>query len=356
MRVDVVRPKDLSADHLAHWQRLQAADPALGSPYLCHQFASALGRLRTDVFVAVIEHDGRISGFLPFQRKCGILGVPLGGRLSDVQAVIGHAGEPGEHRALLEAAGLTAFAFTNLLAGRGPFPCGVHEVRPSHLIDLSNGYDAYAEGRQFQGSTILKEVVRKASRLAAVAGPLRFVAHETSADQLAVLQAWKTEQYRRTRAANPFALDWVRRLLDDLLFCDEADFGGMLSTLWAGDQLAAIHFGMRSHRIWHYWFPAYNQRFARYSPGSILVQQMAAHAAGRGLAAIDLGRGDYLFKTRFSNACVGVARGMVSTHRLPLQARRLRHGIEDLAQQLPVGRYNGLPRGLFRRVEMMLLS
>jgi CelD/BcsL family acetyltransferase involved in cellulose biosynthesis len=48
---------------------------------------------------------------------------------------------------------------------------------------------------------------------------------------------------------------------------------------------------MRSKTLWHYWFTAYDPAFAKYSPGTILLLQMAERASELGISAIDMGRG-----------------------------------------------------------------
>src|SRR4030095_7972739 len=68
---------------------------------------------------------------------------------------------------------------------------------------------------------------------------------------------------------------------------------------------------MHSRFIWHYWFPAYDPQFARYSPGLILLLKMAEHAPHIGLRTIDLGTGLTLYKRRLMNASISVAEGSV---------------------------------------------
>ena len=80
------------------------------------------------------------------------------------------------------------------------------------------------------------------------------------------------------------------------------------------NELIAAHMGMRSHSIWHYWFPAYNPRFSKYSPGLILLLKMAESAASLGLSRIDLGRGDEQYKSRLASGVITVSRGSVHTH------------------------------------------
>src|ERR1019366_9702967 len=97
--------------------------------------------------------------------------------------------------------------------------------------------------------------------------------------------------------------------------------------LYAGDQLMATHFGMRSQMIWHYWLPAYDRAMAKYSPGLQLILKMAEHAPSVGLRTIDLDKGRSLYKERLMNGGVVVAMGSVDrrySRRIAQRAWRLR--------------------------------
>lgn len=83
----------------------------------------------------------------------------------------------------------------------------------------------------------------------------------------------------------------------------------MLSVLYAGDQVAALHLGMRSRSIWHYWFPSYNQQLKNYSPGLIPLLKMAESAESLGLQAIDLGKGGEKYKQQAMNHAVPLIEG-----------------------------------------------
>ena len=85
----------------------------------------------------------------------------------------------------------------------------------------------------------------------------------------------------------------------------------MLSALYAGNELAAVHFGMRSSTVWHYWFPTYNPAFKKYSCGQILLMKMAEIAPSMGMTAIDLGKGGNPYKHRFMNGSVALLEGLV---------------------------------------------
>ena len=70
----------------------------------------------------------------------------------------------------------------------------------------------------------------------------------------------------------------------------------MLSALWVGEKLLAVHAGMRAGPVLHWWFPTYNTEFARYSPGRMLITKYIEQADSLGLRRIELGKGDEPYK------------------------------------------------------------
>jgi CelD/BcsL family acetyltransferase involved in cellulose biosynthesis len=140
-------------------------------------------------------------------------------------------------------------------------------------------------------------------------GPLRF---EADAREPAVLErvlSWKSAQCQRTGSVDFFALRWTRELVERIAATQDASFGGVLSALYAGDQLVAAHLGMRSERAWHWWFPVYNREFARYSPGGILLLRVAEAAAKSGASVLDLGKGLDEYKESFATCAIPLFEG-----------------------------------------------
>lgn len=86
----------------------------------------------------------------------------------------------------------------------------------------------------------------------------------------------------------------------------------MLSVLWAGEQIAAAHLGLRAKQVLHYWFPGYNLDLKSYSPGLILLREIARSATGCGISVIDLGRADAPYKRRFMSGGIAIAEGIVT--------------------------------------------
>ena len=68
---------------------------------------------------------------------------------------------------------------------------------------------------------------------------------------------------------------------------------------------------MRSAKVLHYWFPAYDRDYARYSPGVILLAELARAAPGLGIDTIDLGKGDADYKRRFATGGVQLLEGRI---------------------------------------------
>jgi CelD/BcsL family acetyltransferase involved in cellulose biosynthesis len=212
---------------------------------------------------------------------------------------------------LLKTCRLVCWDFDRLLASQRFFAPFHKLCEPSALIDLSHGYEAYVTERREGGSEQIKKCMNLLRRLQLEIGPVRFIAQSTDCSALSEVLAWKSRQYRQTGWRDLFALKWGRRLIEQIHAMESDRFAGMLSLLYAGNNLVAGHFGMRSRCVWHYWFPAYNPRFAKYSPGLLLLLKMAEHAPQMGLRTLDLGTGLTLYKRRLMNASVSVAEGSV---------------------------------------------
>jgi CelD/BcsL family acetyltransferase involved in cellulose biosynthesis len=128
----------------------------------------------------------------------------------------------------------------------------------------------------------------------------------------------------------------------------------MLSLLYAGNRLVALHFGLRSDSLLHSWFPAHDPQMADYSPGLILLLRLAEHASSLGISTIDLGKGMYEHKQRFMNASVTLASGSVELASWLHTRRALRRNLGSLAKRLHVDQpARILLRALLRRTRSL---
>ena len=346
MKVRVIPGRELGHDLLLRWAALQQLNPALASPYFAPEFTQAVAAVRDDVEIAVLEDGNRVVGFFPYQRGLRGVAVPVGGIFSDYQGLVCAPGFECDPLELLKSCQLIAFDFDHLLASQTFFAPYHRHVERSPQLDVSNGYEAYVAERRAAGSGQIKKCGNLMRRLEREFGSLRFVAHAAEPALLDCVLAWKSQQYLAGGKPDLFALGWTRPLVECIHAAQAEDFTGMLSLLYAGEQLVAGHFGMRSRTVWHWWFPSYNQERAKYSPGLILLLKMAEHASSLGLRVIDLGKGMSPYKERLMNASVMLASGNVELASLLKLARRTNRKLRQAVKTTPLA---PLIKSLLRR-------
>jgi CelD/BcsL family acetyltransferase involved in cellulose biosynthesis len=82
--------------------------------------------------------------------------------------------------------------------------------------------------------------------------------------------------------------------------------------MYAGEVPIAAHLNLRSGRLLAGWFPAYDTRFGRYSPGLTLRLREMEAAAAAGVDQIDMGKGFKPYKETLKSHDIFVAEGIVT--------------------------------------------
>ena len=336
MRVEVINARELDASVEATWRSIQADNPLLAGPYFSVQYTKLAAEVRADVFVAVVEDEGESIGFLPFQRTFGRVGRPVSGPMSDYQGFICRAGVHYRPREIVKKCGLDIYEFDHLLAAQAQFGHHHRSVHPSPIIDLSRGFDAYLNERHASGSKNAKKIRRMARVLERDVGAVRYEHHAKDLATLHQVVAWKRQQCQMTGTPDLFGHAWAIELLERIHACQDPDFAGVLSALWAGDKLAAGHMGMRSRKVWHYWFPSYNRDLYTFSPGLVLLFDMAEEAPSKGIEYIDLGKGDSQYKDRLKNGEIMVAEGRVALPSMTTFVTELSERSADFIRRTPL--------------------
>lgn len=352
MKLRVIKARELSRSECARWSQIQDSDPELASPYFRPEFSQAVGRVRDDAYIGIMEDAGQIVGFFPYQLCGPRVGKPIGWPLSDYQGVIAEAGTACDPAALLSGCGLDAFDFDHMLASQRCFAKFHRSLADSPYLDLRQGYEHYAADRERAGSKVVNaRMATKWRKLEREAGPLRYAVQDDAEAAFQALLSWKSDQYRRTNAVDLFSYDWPVALLRELRGLQGEGFACLLSSLYAGDQLVAVHLGLRSRSVWHYWFPAYATEFHKYSAGYRLIIEMAQSAPDLGIVAIDLGRGDVSYKQRLGSASIPVAKGFIARPSLAMARRVLWQALGSWIERLPAAFAWDLPRRAYRRIE-----
>lgn len=346
-RTRILKPAELSREHIAAWSEIQQSDPAWDSPYFRPEFTQVVAGVRPDVEIAVVEDGGAPVAFFPFQRGLLNAGKPVGSLMSDFHGVIAGKDVRVSPAALVRECGLASWDFNHLVDPHRQFEDNVWVAADSPYIDISNGYEHYVAERRQQGSQLIGQAIKKAGKIEKSMGPIRYVAHTNDEEVFQKLLEWKTAQYKHSGVPNVFGAEWTVSLLRSLLEQQEEHFGGMMSALYIGDRLAAMHLGMRSRDVLHFWFPAYDVELAKHSVGLILMLEIAREGAARGIKRIDMGKGPESYKREFMNGASIVAEGSVTRHRFGTTIRRAWHGAREYVK---TSRFAGTAkslRGLF---------
>jgi CelD/BcsL family acetyltransferase involved in cellulose biosynthesis len=341
MKVELVQGSALTGELVERWDSLLDADLRFHSPYFRPEFTQLVSGVRDDVEVAFVEDDGEAVAVFPFQRGPFGIGLPIGGLVSDFHGPICAKGFDIDPCEMLRKCGLWAWQFDHLLPTSQTFAPFHNQLRESFYIDLGQGFDEYVSDLRKISRTRVTNIERKARNIERDIGPLRF---ELQTDQSSVFEhllRWKSHQYVDTGVVDVFRYEWVRSLLKKIISRRSSKFSGILSTLHAGQRLVAVHAGMRSHDVAHYWFPSFDRDVASYSPGMILLFHLARALGESGVRRLDLGAGTERYKMLFGTGSVLLAAGTVDRYAIGRAARRglsrCRHGIRNtgLSKILP---------------------
>ncbi|WP_287105572.1 GNAT family N-acetyltransferase [Brevundimonas sp.] len=297
LQVEIMKAKAMDPAAVDLWRRWTLTNPALASPYFWWEFTEIAARVCPGAAVAVFRRGERIVGFFPHQRRGGAV-QPLGAPMNDYHGVI--AAED-EMLSLEAVAGVLNPRRLNVPSWVGPAQAG--QGRGTVQVAMSEpGYEAwYAERRSTYGK-YFKDKERARRSLEAELGPIRVEAGLRDPFLLDRLIALKAAQYRRSGLHDIFACGWTRDLLHALMLARHEDFGASMAGMHAGDSLVALEFSLHAGRHYHFWFPAYEPRLARCSPGILLSMDTMRLAAADGFRVFDFGFEGEGYKKYFVNA------------------------------------------------------
>lgn len=329
LKIHLVPAREIGASALEAWSAIQESDPSLASPFFRPEFTAQVAAVREDVHVGILESAGEPVGFFPFQKDGNKVGTPVGGRLSDYHGVIAKKETPWDPRRLIRACDLVEWQFDHVPAVQAALSRFRQNATHSPLLDLSHGYEAYAQERRTAGSEQIKKTTALRRKLEREVGALRCEMHSNDTAILCTLMRWKSRQYVEAGKTDIFAIPWIVAVIEKIQGAQSGHFAGMLSVLFAGEQPISAHFGMRSRTVWHYWLPAYDHDFGKYSPGLILLLEMAKQAQALGIQTIDLGKGDVPYKQRLMNGSVPLVEGVVPASPLRAAYITLRAAVKE---------------------------
>lgn len=332
--VQVFGPDSLCGPVEEKWNQIRTCDPVFKSPYFDIKFTKAVARVRNDVRIAVAQNEGEIVGILPFQENKPGHAVPVGGMLNDWHGIMGNQ-SPAVLKKMLREANLKSFKFHAINAADDALKKYYFREFKSHYLDLSDGWDAYRKW-VFKNSSTVKRQGQKTRAMGRQVGEVRFEFASEESAQLETLIELKRARYQNSNTFDILGVDWAANLLRELHQVRDPNFRGILSVLWAGDQLIGAHFGMLTKETLHYWFPVYDPAFHRYSPGTEMLMRSAENACQLGVKKLDLGYGDDSYKFKFCNASEPVAFGLANFNSLSRAVAKQQYTIRNQLKQIPM--------------------
>ena len=198
MKINRGRLADLDASLVNRWRQLQTADAELGSPYFCVEYARAVSEVRPNIEVAVLEFEGQVRGFFPYEPTSRRVAGPVGGRLSDWHGLIAEQGLQIDAQQLMRACGKHIWDFDHVPASQVAFASHTQRHDVSPIMDLTQGYGGYLEQRKKAGAQRVSQMLRKARKFEREVGALRFEANSHDPKAFAQVVQWKREQCQRT--------------------------------------------------------------------------------------------------------------------------------------------------------------
>lgn len=335
-RIDVLRADELSDLQRQRWREIQQTVPSLDSSFFHPEFTQIVNNVRGDVEVAVMTDSGRSVGFFPFQRGPNGIAQSVVGRLSEFHGVIAPPNLAWQPDDLLRQTKLTAWYFDHLPVTQTHFAPYQWSCSISPLIDISKGYEHYCSIIKQTSSSAISQINRKARKLEREKGLLRFVYNDPTPKALEKLIEWKWAQHKRTGRLEIFNHAWVPQLLEAVCGASANGFSGPMSTLYVGDELVAVHLGLRSDSVLHWWFPAYTREYEKYSPGLILMLRLLQQCSDLGITRLDLGKGPERYKVQYKTGDLDIAVGGVDRRRWIRSMRSVWHVTKRVIRSSPL--------------------
>ncbi|MEO9970679.1 MAG: GNAT family N-acetyltransferase [Hyphomonadaceae bacterium] len=312
MIVELFRYADLDAETLAALVEIRDADPSYDSPFFAVEFARQLSLVRDDTRIAVIRDANGIAGYWAMHVRPDKWARPIGAAFSDWHGPVFRSGvNVNDADDLLGAAGLKGMTVNGLqVDAAGNLATG--EIVGVGQAHLENGDAEAFLINQRQRFPKYGKNIRRAERLIEKEfGGMSFTADDRSTDALDWLLARKSAQYKMTGLHDVLAPDWVQRFMRNLHSCRTPRFGGRLSTLRFGDSLVAAELDLISDTIVHGWITVFDNDYARYSPGHLLIKEIICDMPRTGHVVTDMGAGDSAYKKYYETYVLPSHSGVV---------------------------------------------
>ncbi len=302
--VDVIDLGELPREDWEVWRRHHAArrDGAgmCESPDFLVPLAQVIGHCR-----AVRIRDGAETvGYIPIYQPFGpSFAFPI--PMCDYQSVALFKSTRIDFHRILQQAGICRWKYENLTECNGLSEISHRFARRSvPVIQLGGSFSEYL-GDRARGGTKFQSIKKLSRRLAREVGNVSVVRPNSNEEFIDRLLEYKQHRQPEQQPFDRF----VRRALLRFAESQNGEIRGAPYVLMAGDDVLALSFLLEADDHAFGWFCGYEPRFAKYSPGSLLLLKVIEEMHVRKFKAFDLGPGGEPWKERFATghrtACLG---------------------------------------------------
>ncbi|MDG2015207.1 MAG: GNAT family N-acetyltransferase [Pirellulaceae bacterium] len=329
---------DWSVEIEQSWQRIRTGQPLYESGFFDPEYFKAVTRVRSDVEYVLYYQGSEIVGIFPFQRINKFTGQPVGGMLNDFHGLLTRPETHIDIGQFLSTAGLRKFQFHALQTQpteAAEQPCKqVFRTLACQHIDLSGGRTKYHKWLRKHSTTIRRQP-QKTRAMIRKLGPLKLEWDCRDPAGLDTLLALKRSKYQRTRTFDILGVPWTADILKEIFLTRTEQFRGVLSVLKAGDTIVSAHFGFLCGDVLHYWFPAHDHQYGRFSPGTQLMLELTSPSSDTEFDKIELGYGESQLKDRFGNGVSSVEYGCYSHNAILRKYDQRKYLIRQALKEIP---------------------
>ncbi|HEX7799282.1 MAG TPA: GNAT family N-acetyltransferase [Asticcacaulis sp.] len=347
LRIETLRPQDLTAEDARLWRSFLARRPELSGPYFDIRYVQAAASAVPDAGVARFYDEDRVVGYFPYQIRSGAL-QPFGAPLSDYHGVIAAPGCDMPFGELLAATGARRLEFQGWI---GPM-CERARALPlrRRVAETSRGFAHWWATQDAEHHKFFKNIGRCERNVEKDFGGFAFTWERVTPDVLDWVLRLKREQYRKSGMHDVFDCGWTYAMLSALAALDDPDYGLRAGVFRHEGRIVAAEISLTDAEHVHLWFPAYDPAYYRYSVGILLTVAIIRHCAPLGIKSFDFGTGGEEYKSPLTTDGGGCLEGNLK------YAPRLGSQVLDMtARALPVGgaRFTQARLSLKRRVNLI---
>jgi CelD/BcsL family acetyltransferase involved in cellulose biosynthesis len=228
---------------------------------------------------------------------------PIGGEMTDYFGLIAKPEIRVTSDRLLRLARINYLGFSHLDESQFHYGLDGEQPRTGLRIRLAQDTERPLEALLTERHKYRKDTERRARQLAGELGPIDFAldVQQGRSEALENLIGQKRAQYQRTNVPDALASSWKSALLHKLSAYQFSSCRSLLSTMSAGGQWIAMHFGIVGNGVLQYWLPVYNPEFSKYAPGRLLIHHVIEASRAAAIHTIDRGEGDTSSKRELAN-------------------------------------------------------